>query len=231
MDYVAGGDDARFAGVVKNCILAEVLESCADGSYTMPGDPQPLAEYEPTVINAMGAHLYQLYSDIAKAAPNAEIIVLGYPRLFAGDASAAACPIDAAAAIATYLGQVYNIPALNIDIPSSVTQWMNQMGDLLNSVISSQVSALSATGVKIRFVDPNSPGDGYAGFEGHNICGANGDNPPAAGQWINGAITYSASGSGISIPGTGSFHPNADGQQEFAGLVSGCMLGNICRLP
>jgi hypothetical protein len=232
----AGGDDARFAKVLSACVLSAPKESCADGSYTMAGDPEPLTQYEAAVINAMGAHLKQLYSDVAKAAPNAEIIVMGYPRLFGGDTSAAACPVDAAQAILNILGQIFTVGAFSFDIPASVTQWMNSMGDLLNSVISTQVSSLAATGVKIRFINPNSPGDGLAGFEGHNVCDASGNNPPSGGQWINGVITYSESGSDsgrtppFTAPGQGSFHPNADGQEEFGALVSACQLGAICTL-
>jgi hypothetical protein len=233
----AGGDDARFAKVLQGCILNAPLQPCSNGSYAMPGDPEPLTKYEPTVINAMGPHLYRLYADVAKAAPKAEIVVLGYPRLFGGDTSAAACPVDAAAAVVKILGQTFHIPGLDFDIPAAVTQWMNKMGDLLNSVISSQVHALAATGVKIRYVNPNSPGGDLVGFEGHNVCDAKGHNPPPDGQWINGVITYSISGSDsgrtppFTAPGSGSFHPNADGQQEFAALVSACLEGDICSLP
>jgi hypothetical protein len=237
----AGGDDVRFADVLKGCIgdqLHTPSENCASGSYTMPGDPEPLTEYEPAVINALGPHLYQLYSDVAKAAPNAEIIVMGYPRLFAGDASAADCPINAAAAVLTLVEQTFDLPAYGFTIPAAVTQWMNSMGDLLNSVISNEVKALASTGVDIQFINPNSPGGSIAGFEGHNICDASGNNPPADGQWTNGLINYDISGSSaddqgpdglpVTVPGSGSFHINAAGQQDFADLVSECLEMDIC---
>jgi hypothetical protein len=240
----AGGDDIRFAKVLENCIGDQYTSpsaNCANGTYTLPGDPEPLTEYEPAVINAMGAHLYQLYADIAKAAPNAEIVVMGYPRLFGGNLSSVACPVDAAAAVVQLLvgDQLgyYDIPSYSFDIPAAVTQWMDSMGNLLNSVIASEVSAIKATGVDIQFINPNSPGGSIAGFEGHNICDASGNNPPADGQWINGVITYDVSGSSdqdsflglpVTVPGSGSFHPNAAGQQDFADLISECLEMDIC---
>ena len=98
-------------------------------------------------------------------------------------------------------------------------------------------STLASTGVDIQFINPNSPGGSIAGFEGHNVCDASGNNPPAAGQWLNGLITYDISGSSdqdafeglpITVPGSGSFHPNANGQLDFAALVSECLNMVIC---
>lgn len=233
----AGGDDARFAKVLEGCIgdqFSAPDANCADGSYTLPGDPVPLATYEPEVIAAMGPHLYQLYKDVAAAAPNAEIVVMGYPRLFGGDLSAAACPIDALDALV----QGLSISGYSFDIPAAVTQWLNGLGDQLNSVISTEVSVLAAAGVDIQFINPNSPGGSIAGFEGHNVCDASGNNPPADGQWINGLITYDISGSSaddqgpdglpITVPGSGSFHPNAEGQLDFGALISECLNQDIC---
>jgi hypothetical protein len=197
----AGGDDARFAAVIKGCLLT--LTDCVNGSYVLTDngtlDPAPLTTYEPEVITALQPHLEALYQQIASEAPNAEIIVLGYPRLFPDDTDAPSCAVDAV-----------------LDIPANQTSWMNQMGDDLNTVVADAVAYEAAKGVDIKFINPTTA------FTGHEICSSD--------PWINGLITESKSGSSGStptIPGSGSFHPMAAGQEEFATLVDECLAGTL----
>jgi lysophospholipase L1-like esterase len=141
-----GGNDARFADVLKGCIAA--LEDCDGPGYyltTSAGvDPKPLIQYEPIVINNLLGPLEIAYGDIKAAAPNATIDVIGYPHLLpASDAIAELdCPIT--------MGL----------LPDSA-QWLNSMADLLDSVIQ---QAASAEGV--HYIDPRSA------FTGHDACSA-----------------------------------------------------------
>jgi GDSL-like Lipase/Acylhydrolase family len=205
----AGGNDARFASIVGACLLSNPFDDCTSSNFVMKDnedgvdDPEPLYEYEPTVIAAMQPHLQALYSAIAQAAPNAEIIVLGYPRLFPGDTNATDCNVGAAG---------ITIPV----IQSDVTSWMNQMGDLMNSTIEAAVAAEADAGYNVHFINPSS------GFTGHEVCSSS--------PWINGTIAYSQSGSdggSQEIPGAGSFHPKAAGQQEYATLIDECLAHTI----
>jgi hypothetical protein len=77
------------------------------------------------------------------------------------------------------------------------------------NLLSTAVAAVAAQGVKIHLVDPT------AVFTGHDVC--------ASSSWINGVIAYSDSGTGMSVPGTGSYHPKAAGQAAYATLVSAAM--------
>jgi Transglycosylase SLT domain len=205
----AGGDDGRLASVLIACLLSNPFNDCtASGFYmldriTNKVDPEPLYEYEPAVLNALEPHLVALYEAIAKAAPNAEVIVLGYPDLFAGDTSAGPCDLDV---------QGFSLPV----IPSDVTSWLNKMGDLLDTNVQNAVAAAADADYNVHFINPNSA------FSGHEVCSAN--------PWINGIIASSESGSsgGVpQVPGIGSFHPNAAGQQEFATLVDECLAHTI----
>jgi hypothetical protein len=203
----AGGDDARFAAVLKGCLMT--TGDCTASSFYLTDsqtgnlDPQPLVAYEPEVINALEPHLVALYEAIAKAAPNAEVIVLGYPRLLPGNTEATSCNVSVAGFTVRVIG-------------ADVTTWMNEMGNLLNTNIDDAVAAATDAGYNVHFVDPNSA------FAGHEVCSAD--------PWINAIIAYSESGSDggtPTIPGAGSFHPMAAGQQEFATLVDECLAHNI----
>jgi lysophospholipase L1-like esterase len=198
-----GGNDARFPDVVTACTESAVAGSdCSGTSYYLTRlngavDPSPLYQFEPQVIQSLQSHLYDAYAAVSAAAPNADIIVLGYPRIFPGDQNPTGpCSVDAVA---------------TLGIP--VVLFLNQMGDLLNQEISGAVAQVKATGANIHYIDPNSA------FTGHEICSSS--------PWINGVVSEQTSGSGTSAPGTDSFHPTAAGQQAFATLVDECIAGKI----
>jgi hypothetical protein len=202
-----GGDDARFVDVLMGCIDGiNCIGSdwYLNASYVNGGnarlDPESLVQYEPEVISALGAHLAQVYQTIAAEAPNAEIIVLGYPRLFP-DASENIphCTVSA------------SLPAT---ISSGVTNWLNQMRDQLGSVESAQVATLRQKGINIHYIDPNNPGDGTDGFGDHTVCDSSGAVNPDS--WINPVI---------SLTDPADLHPKAAGQAEYAKLVNECLRG------
>jgi hypothetical protein len=207
----AGGNDARFASVLKACLLSDPFEDCTTSSFYMADsqnsgqlDPEPLQEYEPAVIQALQPHLQALYATIAQEAPNAEVIVLGYPNLFPDGTSSPGCDIG------TGTGTTVT------EIPGDVASFLNSMGDDLNQVIDSAVAAEADAGYNVHFVSPSGA------FTGHDICSSS--------PWLNGIIARSESGSdggAPQVPGAGSFHPNAAGQQEYATLVDDCLAHTI----
>jgi hypothetical protein len=166
-----GGNDARFADVVKQCYGggAPFVGNCSDPGQVMSGDTQELRTIEPHVIrDLLPAKLTATYNAIHAAAPNATILVGGYPKLFTPDGDDNLC-----------FGIISKTDKL----------WLNSMGDLMNSTLSSAVAAVAATGVKIHYVDPTPT------FSGHEECTSD--------PWVNGLdpvhLEYS-------------FHPNAEGQ-------------------
>jgi hypothetical protein len=73
---------------VKNCFFAEFikLHQCDSSEYVLPGDTLPLVQQEPKRINALGVAngpLRRVYAQIKQQAPNAQVIVLGYPAVVA----------------------------------------------------------------------------------------------------------------------------------------------------
>lgn len=181
-----GGNDARFADILAGCI--RTITDCTAPQYKLTRgdgviDPAPLVQYEPYVIGLERTHLEAVYTAIHSRAPNAKIIVLGYPKLFQDNPAVcqALLPVDQA--------------------------WMNQMSGALNQSISAAIGVVKQNDptINIKFVDPTTV------FLGHSIC----DSVP----WINGIIAHSSSGSGTSVPGTGSFHPTAPGHAAEVGVV------------
>ncbi|HEY4094940.1 MAG TPA: SGNH/GDSL hydrolase family protein [Baekduia sp.] len=67
-----GGNDAGFSSVITQC--AYPLVSCSSNITTAQN----------YITNSLPAALNAVYSQIASHAPNATVVVLGYPRLFMG---------------------------------------------------------------------------------------------------------------------------------------------------
>lgn len=200
-----GGNDARFSQVLAACVETNEkapLIGCSGKQYymTQPNgvrDPEPLYKFEPKVLSALGWHLRKSYQAIAAAAPHAEIVVLGYPRLFPGDTS----PL-----------RPCNVGLKSIFGVADMTM-LNKFGDDLDNQISAAVSAERHAGVNIHYVNPNP------GFANHFICSAE--------PWINGVVAKEDSHAGTSIPGHDSFHLMAAGQNEYATLVNECLAGKL----
>lgn len=68
-----GGNDTGWVGVLLTCALPFPLECW-----------QQIDDAEDYVINEMPGELDAVYSDVREAAPNAEVVITGYPLLFSG---------------------------------------------------------------------------------------------------------------------------------------------------
>jgi hypothetical protein len=91
-------------------------------------------------------------------------------------------------AVGSYFGATYSIDQKDMTA-------INNAGNSLDKIISDAVNTASGKGIDIQAVDARP------GFAGHEVCSAD--------PWINGAnIRHKVY----------SFHPNAQGQQEFASL-------------
>jgi hypothetical protein len=209
-----GGNDARFADVLTGCVtwfLKPPFRHCSNPKYvlrrgllpTNPKDPMPLVDFEPIVIGLLKAHLVKTYEAIHEKAPDAEIIVAGYPLLFPSKTTST-CTI----------GTIAGVP---FKLNPADQNWLNEdIGSLLNQTIQGAVADARAEGVKdIHFVNP------AAAFIGHAVC----DKDP----WINGLIGF-YKGPGLSVPkivDPASFHPNRAGQEAYAKLINACLDGTI----
>jgi hypothetical protein len=74
-----GGNDSRFSDLAAACAATD----CSDSGYTFGDDTQPLAQAEPALINGeVRLSIQDVLTDIRAKAPNAKIVLMGYPELF-----------------------------------------------------------------------------------------------------------------------------------------------------
>ncbi len=119
-----GGNDAGFADVLTECALPAWASDCdgaVDGAQAY-------------VSGTLPARLSTLYASIRSRAPQAKVVVVGYPRIFMGE----------------------DCNALTFFSPSEQTR-LNQTADRLNSVLSTRAAAAGFT-----FANPTSAFTGHA---------------------------------------------------------------------
>ena len=119
-----GGNDAGFSSVITECAKPGWMSNCDGSINTAQG----------YINNTLPGTLSTLYASIRSKAPNAKVVIVGYPRLFQGEDCNA--------------GTWFS--------PAEETR-LNQTADLLNSKLS---SAASAKG--FAFANPTSKFIGHA---------------------------------------------------------------------
>lgn len=124
VSITVGGNDAGFTNVVIQCAQPWWSSDC-DGSVD---------KAQAFIRNTLPGRLNTLYSSIRSKAPNAKVVVVGYPRLFMGEDCNA--------------GTWFS--------PAEETR-LNATADLMDSTIKGR-----ATAYGFSFADPRSPFTGHA---------------------------------------------------------------------
>jgi hypothetical protein len=152
-----GGNDARFADVIFGCLTTSFVNNdCSADGWTLTRkssgalDPEPMKQFEPTVISYLTAHLVQAYLAINDVAPSADIIVAGYPNIFPASPTSS-CDSG------SVLGKAASLSV-------NAQEMLNDFGTDLNNAISQAVATVKSDGVDIQFVNPT------AGFASHELC-------------------------------------------------------------
>jgi len=186
----AGGDDLGWSKVLTFCY--EKFKGCEDDSFR---GYATLSAYAAAQLVQVKKNLESLYQKIRKQAPNAKIMVLGYPQLLPASTAEQNC-------FTLRLGGD-GAPGLNNDEQI----WFRSEDDALNTTIA---GAVASSGTSAVFVPVAST------FAGHEVCGS-------GGEWINGpSLTLVRGGKWKVKLGarTFSFHPNMIGQAEYAAVVN-----------
>ncbi|WP_285610458.1 GDSL-type esterase/lipase family protein [Actinokineospora globicatena] len=140
-----GGNDARFGPILEHCIKG-VLSQCQ--GTTLPGDPAPLDQYEPQVItNQVRTGVETTLRKIKEKAPNAKIVLAGYPQLFR-----LPVPVE------------NTCLAAGVDVFEKT--WLNTMGDTMADQLALAVTNSANQGVPVKIADPR------AAFAGKSVCGS-----------------------------------------------------------
>jgi hypothetical protein len=139
-----GGNDAKFTEILSNCVTYAPLHrlgSCAD--MVMGGDTQPISQVEPArLVNNVIPAVEQAIRNVHAAAPNAAIMLMGYPQPMEKTASCVA---------------IFN--------ESSIV-WFRTVAEQLETLLGQEVTKLRDNGFNIRFGDPAQT------FAGKGACGA-----------------------------------------------------------
>ncbi len=221
MTISVGGDSVGFSHVLASCIgglfvkggkgcaqrdettaqaaLAWLENGRPPGKYKLPGINSALNSGAPTEKNKVHLPgLAELYEElVARAAPGAQLIVIGYPDLF----ETARNPIENC-----QVGTAYGVDKLTI--AASDVEWLNERANQLDEIVQSQAElASSKTGANIVFVDPRPA------FYGGAVCDETGE------EYINPLdLEYP---SGKVNPEPESFHPTQEGQNILASELFG----------
>jgi IgGFc binding protein/GDSL-like Lipase/Acylhydrolase family len=168
------------------------MDSNGDGNYTLCSGTCTGSGY----VHIPGFR--DLLTMIHGRAPNARIIVVGYPQLFP-EKLVSNCNVG-------WNGLAhYSITPAN---DSLVVAGEEYADNLIREI----VQQAAAQGLNVRFADPR------AGFEGHDVCQIHDKTgQPQTHAWINELIFSSLTNYTVE-----SFHPNAAGQKAYAELVAGC---------
>jgi hypothetical protein len=141
-----GGNDARFGVVVAYCLQNNANVDCQN--ERLAGDPDVLKVTVPDMIRTkVKDSISTVLGEIHRRAPNAKIILMGYPRLF-----------DNASCL-QLVGTP--IPQFRVWLTTPEATWMNQMADVLATAMQDAVTPHAAYA---RFADPRPD------FDGVGVC-------------------------------------------------------------
>ncbi|MEU3557012.1 SGNH/GDSL hydrolase family protein [Streptomyces fragilis] len=147
VSVTAGGNDAGFADVMQTCVLSTET-TCLNRINTARS----------YISSTLPGNLNALYTDIRNRAPNARVVVIGYPRF-------------------------YDVAAVCAGLSDTKRTAINSAADLLNSVTSQRAAAYG-----FRFGDVRPPFTGHEICSGSswlhsvNISIGESYHPKAAGQ-------------------------------------------------
>ncbi|MFC1421023.1 golvesin C-terminal-like domain-containing protein [Streptacidiphilus cavernicola] len=185
-----GGNDAKFSKTIQQCVL---LGCPSDSSVT-------------TNINNVGSNLTTLLQDIAGKAPNAKIVLLGYPKLFGS--GGVSCGDNLVAS----------------DAATQLDTWAGDM-DTMEAKAVAAAAAGPSVGSRLSFWSAESS---PAYFTGYRVCG-----PTTSG--INQVVSAPATAGGdFSCPASPdprqwlcvsreSFHPNNTGTDRYSLIFSAAL--------
>jgi hypothetical protein len=200
-----GGNDVGFGPIIMSCIQNSFVghgQRCRDAAWTGAGGAA--GETTQTYVDK---RLVRLKTDVAEAirqirqkAPNAKILVQGYPRLFDKGSSCIGIPED--------------------DMP-----WLNSVADSLNSTLT---ALTREAGDQVVYSNPQYQFQGStlctqdSGITGLVFALTPGDKPIF--EWTGPGPNFGAPMSAQSI------HPNATGTTLYANSATGALRGTVLSL-
>ncbi len=214
-----GGNDVDFAKIIELCGLRKDCENqqvhynrnteemcfrdpCSRSEFPQRGK---LSEYVDFLLDRLPKKLDAVYARINTQAPQARVLVLGYPHQFPAKRAEQKCTSLLEKKVPRgFLGSDGSL-LFSLDEQN----YLRGAADRLNALIARRVRAAG----QAEFVRVD------ALFAGHEICGS-------AGPWLNG-VSYTVGTGGPGKLDDGSFHPNSCGQDAFAVLINLRLNGSL----
>jgi hypothetical protein len=198
-----GGNDAGWSKVIEQC-LKELSGNCQD--QPLEGETLPLGQWLTERIDGpVFASVQQVLGQIHRLAPNAKIVLMGYPALLSNDAEC----VRGIAWKNPFTGTKYNL-----GITATEAGWLNAQADVLAQTMSraaQQLRTRATDPVPVFFADPRPE------FAGHGICSLS----SRLNGWVPTLSPGEKPGLGedFGFPELGisqqSFHPNVEGAAAY----------------
>jgi hypothetical protein len=204
----AGGDDLGFGAIGTACGGAELSHL---GFQRIPGQPPCTQEIgaQTTKLAKLKSDLEGLYNNLLIAAPQAKLVVVGYPRIFPSSYKGLPVYQGKAFCILDHSGPV----TVDVGVPVSDAQAIDRFEVKLNSTIQQATTMAThpADAARIKYADTydSSVPRNCKGTTPHASVAGLVLSPGlhGVGSWFKELI------------GSGTFHPTADGQRMMAGVV------------
>jgi hypothetical protein len=191
----AGGNDARFTPIFKQCVLSVTL--CQNQVFE--NDGEPLSSAEPKKIDAVGPALQSVLSSLnqPQRAPNAKILVMGYPILLELNGEC--------------------IPGVG----TGEAPWINEMTNRLDDVLRTAVANSKSAGVPVTWADPRPA------FAGRGTCADDRSGAPSGTELIHRLVLSLTRGDNTDFRlGDSGFisqqtlHPSVQGAQVYGKVAT-----------
>ncbi|MEU0095563.1 hypothetical protein [Kribbella sp. NPDC006257] len=197
-----GGNDASFGPILEKCLLSISPPAPACQEEPLAPDTRPLKIAGPADVSAkVKPSVETVLRAIHRRAPNAKIVLMGYPRLISDGGSC--------------LRQTIIIKGVQTQLGLSTTEaaWLNGSADYLAGELSALATSLSS-----QFGTPVVFGDPRPDFQGKAACGTP--------ESLHAVITSLTEGESEGWPfkslgaSQQSFHPNRLGTPLYAAAMN-----------
>ncbi|MFD9487597.1 hypothetical protein ACFWBX_27245 [Streptomyces sp. NPDC059991] len=156
-----GGNDSRFSDTIQKCLVALGAGNCKDKTFDSPDKPvggrddkfkgQPLETAIPGIINEIvRPDITNTLLEIHKKAPDAKIVLMGYPPLISNEGSCLNF-------------SVVGLPSIGLSKSSAA--WLNDTADVLTTAMQGAADDAKRQGAQVWFSNPKDD------FAGQAVCG------------------------------------------------------------
>ncbi|MEV4052648.1 SGNH/GDSL hydrolase family protein [Amycolatopsis sp. NPDC049688] len=191
--FSAGGNDARFTPIFNQCVLSVTV--CQNQVFE--NDGEPLSSAEPKKIDQIGPALQTVLTSLRDPAraPNAKILVMGYPILLEVDGEC--------------------IPGIGAD----EGPWIIEMNNRLDDVLRTAVTNAKAAGIPVTWADPRPA------FAGRAACGDDRGGTSSGPELIHRVVLTLTRGDAANAVSQQSMHPTVEGSQVYGQVATAAIAG------